>query len=153
MTLDLDEVVFRAPDDPNVEPLPTFADKKKRIRLGIPALFRFLAGKGYDIWVYSAFCYSIEDVKKLFRKYAVNVDGIITGTAKKKKHTTDASKKMEQLIANKYATTIHIDNDLLLHTVKGKGNFEEYPITVSADAWAKEIIRIMGELEDHERDA
>ena len=153
VTLDLDEVVFRTPDDPNVEPLPTFADKKKRIRLGIPALFRFLAGKGYDIWVYSAFCYSIEDVKKLFRKYAVNVDGIITGTAKKKKHTTEDSKKMEQLIANKYATTIHIDNDLLLHTVKGKGNFEEYPITVSADAWAKEIIRIMGELEDHEKDA
>ena len=151
VTMDLDEVVFRGPEDKAVEPAPLFADKRKRIRLGVPALFRFLTKKGYDIWVYSANCYSIEDVVRIFRKYSVNVDGIVTGTAKNRRPATNASRRMDQLIASKYSTTIHIDNDAVLFTYRGKEQFDEYNLSGRADSWSREIITIMGDRESDEK--
>ena len=152
VTLDLDEVVFREAEDPEVEVLPKASLAKKypkRLRLGIPALFHFLTKNGYDIWVYSANYYSIDDIKDYFKQYAVNVDGIITGTAKKKASSSKAAKDMEKLIANHYPETIHIDNDLVLDT-KGRGaEYRELSIDTSA-GWSKEVIRIIGELKKEE---
>ena len=151
VTLDLDEVVFKSNDDPYLEKrlhFPFNLKFKKRIRLGIPALFYFLSKNGYDIWVYSANYYSIDDVKSFFRHYSVNVDGIITGTAKKKQNPTKADAEMEQLIANKYQETLHIDNDLILLTHKETDDFQEYELNANAEDWSRNAITIIGEIEN-----
>lgn len=146
VTLDLDEVVFRSEGDSLVEKTPMLTFGKlnmKRVRLGIPALFRYLKSNGYDIWVYTAENYSIDDLEKFFKKYAVYVDGIMTGFKNKKSYESEASKAMKELIANKYKETIHIDNDMLLITRSKAGDFEEFELNPDDANWSKDIIAII----------
>ena len=148
-TLDLDEVVFRPEDAPLLEKklgFPYSLKHKMRIRLGIPALFYALSKNGYDIWVYSSKYYSIDDIRDYFRCYGVHVDGIITGMAKDKKNTGALKAGMEKMISNKYGVTLHIDNDMLLCTKKGTGEFEEYPLN-AGEGWSREAIAVIEELE------
>ena len=143
VTMDLDEVVLRDANDPYIEKVPGLrggGKNNKRMRLGIPALFRHFNTHGYDIWVYSANYYSIDDVQRYFRHYSVNVDGIIVGTAKKKVSESEAEKNMAKLIANKYGQTVHIDNDMVLVTHGGSGDFDEIAIEATGSDWSKEII-------------
>ncbi len=150
VTMDLDEVVFRLPTDKNLEKAPAFFHgrlAKKRIKLGIPALFHYLTMHKYDIWVYSADYYSIDDIKRFFKKYQVNVDGIITGTGKKNNKNTEAARNMEKLIANKYAQTIHIDNDTLVVSHGAGGEFEDYTIEGPENEWSKKVLNILQSIE------
>ena len=153
-TFDLDEVVFRSEDAPHLEKklgFPYSIKHKRRIRLGIPALFYFLSKNGYDIWVYSANYDSIDDVRDYFRCYGVHVDGIITGMAKEKKSTASNQAGMEKLIANKYAVTLHVDNDMILRTQKNTGDFQEIPLD-PGENWSKEAIAAIGEIEKNEKE-
>lgn len=153
-TLDLDEVVFRPEDAPFLEKklgFPYGLKHKKRIRLGIPALFYYLSKNGYDVWVYSASYYSIDDVRDFFRCYGVHVDGIITGMAKDKKSTETSKAGMEKLIANKYSVTLHVDNDMILRTRKNSGEFQEFPLD-PGENWSKEAIAAIGELEKNDKE-
>ncbi len=150
VTLDLDEVVFRSDADTYIEKKPKSLSGrrfKKRIRLGMPALFLYLAKNGYDIFVYSADYYSIDDIQKLFSLYSVHVDGIITGTGNKRLQKTEAEKQMEKLIATKYARTIHIDNEMVLLTKGKKEDFEDFSIDAPEDQWSKKVMDIIGKLE------
>ena len=153
VTLDLDEVVFRPENYKYLEKkfiFPLNLRMKQRIRLGIPALFYFLAKNGYDIWVYAADYYSIDDIQKFFRAYSVHVDGIITGVAKRDQNQTESALRMEKLIANKYKKTLHIDNDLILVTRGKAGDFDEMQINSSEEDWAKKTISIIEEMEKNE---
>lgn len=153
VTLDLDEVVFRPENYKYLEKkfiFPLNLRMKQRIRLGIPALFYFLAKNGYDIWVYAADYYSIDDIQKFFRAYSVHVDGIITGVAKRDQNQTESALRMEKLIANKYKKTLHIDNDLILVTRGRTGEFEEFQIDSSEEEWAKRAISVIEEMEKNE---
>ena len=148
-TFDMDEVVFQADDMPYLEKklgFPYSIKHKKRIRLGIPALFYNLSKNGYDIWLYSANYESIDDVRDYFRCYGVHVDGIITGMAKDKKNTESRKAGVEKLIANKYSVTLHVDNDMILRTEKNTGEFQEFPLD-SGENWSKEAIAAIGEIE------
>ena len=142
VTMDLDEVVLRDANDPYIEKVPGLRGGKsnQRMRLGIPALLRFFNTHGYDIWIYSANYYSIDDLQRYFRRYSVHVDGIITGTSKKKVSESEAEKNMAKLIANKYGQTVHIDNDMVLVTHSGSGDFDEIAIEATGSDWSKEII-------------
>ena len=153
VTLDLDEVVFRPDDYKYLEKkfiFPLNLRMKQRIRLGIPAMFYFLAKNGYDIWVYAADYYSIDDIQKFFKAYSVHVDGIITGVAKREQSQTESAVRMEKLIANKYSKTLHIDNDLILVTRGKTGDFEERAIDSPEEDWAKKVITVIEEMEKHE---
>lgn len=121
---------------------------KQRIRLGIPALFYYLAKHGYDIWVYAADFYSIDDIQKFFRTYSVHVDGIITGVGKLEQYHSDSEKKMRELFNNKYQLTLHIDNDSILETRSDTKEFEEHAITSSEEDWSKTAIAIVEEIEN-----
>jgi hypothetical protein len=101
----------------------------------------------YDIWVYSADYYSIDDIKRFFKKYQVNVDGIITGTGKKNNKNTEAAKNMEKLIANKYASTIHIDNDTMVVSHSGGGEFEDFDISGPENEWSKRVLTNLQNIE------
>lgn len=153
-TFDLDEVVFRPDDAPFLEKklgFPYSLKHKERIRLGIPALFYYLTKNGYDVWVYSANYYSIDDVRDFFRCYGVHVDGIITGMAKDKKSTAANKAGMEKLIANKYSVTLHVDNDMILRTKKNTGEFQEISLD-PGEGWSKEAIAAIGELEKNDKE-
>ena len=142
-TFDLDEVIFRTSADPDIEKTPwilRFGIRNKRLRLGIPALFRFLQNNGYDIWVYSADFYSIDDIRDYFAKYAVTVDGVITGTKKKRKDGGSEYPDVEKLMSGKYKETIHVDNDLVLVTHSRSKDFDEAQIRCEPAAWSREVI-------------
>ncbi len=153
VTLDLDEIVFRPNDYPYLEEALGFPHNikfRKRMRLGIPALMRYFNTHGYAIWVYSSNFYSIDDVRNYFKYYSISVDGIITGTAKKKADGSDTHKNMEKLIAGKYETTVHLDNDLILITKSKSKDFTEIPIEEEGEAWSKTVMNAMDSYEQGE---
>ena len=153
VALDLDEVIFRPDDDPALEKALRFPNSlryKQRIRLGTPALFYALSRHGYDIWVYAANYYSIDDIRDFFKAYSVHVDGIITGIAKKQENNAASDVSLEKMIANKYSKTLHIDNDMVLLTRKNGGGFKEYELDAAPEEWSKRVIEILEEIESHE---
>jgi len=149
-TIDLDEVIFRTANDEHIEKkaftFPLSLRFKQRIRLGIPALFYCLSKHGYDIWVYAADFYSIDDIRKFFKAYSVHVDGIVTGVSKLNKIHSESEVRMKELINNKYQMTLHIDNDAILETHATK-EFEEYAIDATGEEWSKKAIAIVEEIE------
>ncbi|MBQ7274767.1 MAG: ParB-like nuclease domain-containing protein [Clostridiales bacterium] len=149
VTLDLDEVIFRSDNDKYVEAVPKFRliKFKKKLKLGVPALFHYLSKHGYDIWVYSAQYYSIDDIQRFFRAYSVHVDGIITGTEKRKASNAASAVQREKMIAAKYKQTLHIDNDMVLMTGDVEGaKYKKYDLSVPADEWSRKAIDIIGEI-------
>ena len=149
VTLDLDEVIFRSDNDKYVEAVPKFRliKFKKKLKLGVPALFHYLSKQGYDIWVYSAQYYSIDDIQRFFRAYSVHVDGIITGTEKRKASNAASAVQREKMIAAKYKQTLHIDNDMVLMTGDVEGaKYKKYDLNVPADEWSRKAIDIIGEI-------
>lgn len=151
VALDLDEVVFRDADSDYLEKkaftFPMSLRFKKRLRLGIPALFYFLVKHGYDIWVYAVDFYSIDDIQKFFKAYSVHVDGIITGVSKREQYKSEKVVRMKELINNKYKTTLHIDNNMVLETHSKNKEFKEYNFETSEEDWSKKVIEIVEEIE------
>ena len=151
VAIDLDEVIFRPADYPYLEKksfsFPLNIRFKQRIRLGVPALFYYLTKHGYDIWVYAADYYSIDDIQKFFKTYSVHVDGIITGVGKLEQNKSASEMRMKELIANKYALTLHIDNDSVIETNSRTKEFEEYTIDAAEEEWSKKAIAIIEEIE------
>jgi len=150
VSLDLDEVVFRPEDDPNLEKRLSFPLNriyKERLRLGIPALFYSLRAKGYDIWIYTSRYYSFEYLSHYFKHYRVEVTGIVTGTARKSPLTSWSVKEMEKLFETRYNSTVHIDNDMVLRTFRGSQEFDEHPLSGSSATWSREVMDIIGEMD------
>lgn len=152
VAIDLDEVIFRPSDYKYLEKkaftFPMSLRFKKRIRLGIPALFYYLSKHGYDIWLYASDYYSIDDIRKFFRAYSARVDGVITGYGKRQSKTKSEI-EMERLIFNKYSVTLHIDNDLVVVTHGKTKEFEEYKIDSNDEDWSKKTIAIVEGIEKH----
>ncbi len=146
--LDLDEVIFLR-DGPFESALPFPWNKlyKDRIRLGVPALFHFLAKNGYDIWLYSAKYYSADYIQNLFGKYHVRIDGVMTAIGKRAKAAGDDGKKLEKLITDKYLYTVHIDSGSVLQIVKGTKEFRDFPLSGRASDWSKEVMDAIAEIE------
>ena len=151
VAIDLDEVIFRNPDCKYLEKkaflFPMSLRFKQRVRLGIPALFYYLVKHDYDIWVYAADFYSIDDIQKFFRAYSVHVDGIITGVVKREQNNSESEKRMKELINNKYQMTLHIDNDSVIETHNSTKEFSDYEINASEEECAKKAIAIIEEIE------
>ena len=141
--LDLDEVVFALDDStPAEKGLPPLIRKKypQRLRLGIPALFRFLTLNGYDIWVYSEKYYSLDDIKTLFKLYNVQVTGIVTGNDGKQASHGHDGESIEKMITSHYESTIAIDNKAVLYVNHKTKAFEEYELSGSDAEWSAEVM-------------
>ena len=143
VTLDLDEVVFRNEKEGCLEkplrfPLNLFY--RERVRLGVPALLSFLDRHGYDIWVYTSQYYSVNYIHFFFKRWNVQLTGIITGNGRKGTEWAKASEEMKKLMEARYNTTIHIDSDSIIRTFSGSKEYEEYPLDGSSEAWAREAM-------------
>ena len=152
VTLDLDEVVFRAEGDGPVEKLPLSLRLRyrKRLRLGIPALFRFFNDKGYDIWVYSANYYSFTQIQALFMLYQTRVTGVVTGTSRKGRLSAAVHERLKKSISQQYPTTIHIDARGIVKVDSRNKTYEEYPLKETGAQWSQEIMNLIGELDKNE---
>lgn len=144
VTLDLDEVIFCAEGEPQEKPRFFLFNplRNERVRLGIPALLHFLAKEGYDIWIYAAEYYSVDDLQSYLKRYAVPVDGIITGTGRKA-GAGGRNRNTEELFASKYQETLHIDSRLVLRIHHETGKYEEYELGEDLTAWSGEVINIV----------
>lgn len=153
VTLDLDEVVFRPADHPYLEkelPYPLKRMYKERLRLGIPALFSMLNQKGYDIWVYTANNVSLDYLRHYFKHYRIHVAGIITGTGRKGPSGTDTKAELEKMMNEKYKSTVHIGDSVLVSTVSGSRDFVDYPLNENSPAWSREVMEAFEKIRKHE---
>lgn len=149
VTLDLDEVVFHDGSDEPAEkelPFPLKSIYKEPLRQGIPALFHFLSVNGYDIWVYTKKYYSLEYIQKLFRKYHVHVNGIVTGIARSKTPDPEARERVVKLFENTYQSTMHIDRQEITLTRANTKEFEQYEIKGDASFWSREVMNLITEI-------
>ncbi|MBR3016371.1 MAG: ParB-like nuclease domain-containing protein [Clostridia bacterium] len=154
VTLDLDEVVFRPENDPNLEkqlPFPMRRIYKERLRRGIPALFNMLNRHGYDIWIYTANYYSLEYLRHYFKHYRIHVTGIVTGTARKGPEGTDTRNELEKLCNSKYKTTVHIDNKAVIRTFRGVQNFEEFPLSGASETWSRDVMDAFEKMNEEQK--
>ncbi len=152
VTLDLDEVVFCAGDGEPADPAPVFLFRcigRERIRLGVPALFRFLGFHGYDIWVYTAKPVSHDRLRLLFRLYRTEVCGIVTGTGKRNRTNPEAGEELNRQIAERYPETLHIDRKSVIRIDSRDKSFKEFPLSGDAADWSREIMETVERLEDH----
>ena len=154
VSFDLDDVVFGRDETENMLEkslhFPLNRIYKQRLRLGIPALFRFFGKKGYDIWVYSSNYYSMDYIRNLFRHYHVHVTGIVTGMGRKVSKDIKEREQLEKEFRELYAITIHADNQTLVRVDNKAKTYHEYPIKDKAH-WTAEIMDIIREISDHER--
>ena len=143
VTMDLDEVVFEADSAAGKKPgLLAGRLRGDRLRLGIPALFRFFSARGYDVWVYTARYASVDDIERSLSRHRVQVCGVVTG-AKRKIADAAVRKRMDELIANKYPITVHIDKNMVLRVDGRTKSFEEFPLDGGDAGWSQEIMKIM----------
>ncbi|WP_408071815.1 ParB N-terminal domain-containing protein [Butyrivibrio sp. JL13D10] len=148
VTFDLDEVIFES-DDGTFEEAPKSVigeDFPEKVRLGVPALFHYFHKNDYDVWVFSSKYYSMDYIQKLFKKYSVDVDGIVTGTARKTASDKDSKKQIEQMIEKKYEETITIDNEMIVRTVRGAGDFDQFQIEKQGPKWSVQVMKILDEV-------
>ena len=153
VTLDLDEVVFRTDGNGLTEKPLLFPFRniyKEKLRLGIPALFRYLGMNGYDVWVYSANYYSMDYIRDLFRMYHTRVAGIVTGTGRKAPKGTHTKEQLEKRMKDKYPLTLHIDNTAITRIDSSKKEFAEFPLSGSNESWSREIMDVIGAMNRHE---
>ena len=153
VTLDLDEVVFcTGENEPAEKPLPFPFRRiyRERLRLGIPALFRWFGVHGYDVWVYSANYYSIDYIRSLFRMYHAHVAGIVTGTARKAPKDTHTKEQLENRMKEKYPLTLHIDSTAVTLIDSRTKQFSEFPLSGEPETWSKEIMDVIGAIKEHE---
>ncbi len=149
VTLDLDEVVFSeksgAPSD-RALPFPLNRFYKERLRLGIPALFHFLARNGYDIWVYSAAYYSMTYIRALLKRYRVGVSGIVTGTARKGSADPEVRERVKDMFARKYKYTLHIDGSAVVQ-ILGEDRFKEFALDGDMADWSRSVMDTVRKIE------
>lgn len=149
VTMDLDEVIFRSKDSEYLEKKLLFPVRHiytERIKRGIPALFRFLTRNGYDIWLYSALYYSMEDIEAFFRRYRVHVDGVVTGTGRRSHADPKVKKELASLVSSRYRETITLNNDMIVRTRPGEKEFEQYDLKEGDGAWSYEVMGIIEKL-------
>ncbi len=149
VTFDLDEVIFVHEDDTTAKERAGVIRGliyKERLKLGVPALFHFLATKGYDIWVYTSEYYSMEYIRKLFKGYHVPVNGIVTGTSRPSGKSEADRAKVKELIQAHYPETLHIDKTGILRSFADQKEFEQYDLNGNDEDWSRELMNIIGRI-------
>ena len=152
--LDLDEVVFCAEGDPCAEkPLSRLRRRifPERLRKGIPALLYTLNKGGWDIWIYTARYYSLDYLRRYFRQYRIYVTGIVTGTGRKGPAGTDTLKELERILSEKYESSAHIGDKVVLRTFRDSKEFADYPLSGSPETWSREVLDVFDEMKKHEK--
>lgn len=148
VTFDLDEVLLTSIED-NMAPIldQLFSRRiKERIRLGAPEVIKEFQAKGYDVWVYTAGYLSEEYINDFFSMYRIEINGIVNGVNEKRSANKEEIKRVRQMMADKYKSAVHIDNESVLLTNPGSDvKFEQFDILDKGDDWSGGILNILNE--------
>ena len=151
VAIDLNELVFVNENEFPVEkklPFPADRRYKERIRLGFPALCRFLQAQNYDVWVFTADYYSVDYIEGLLKKYHAAPDGIVTATGKVQNTTEDKKNRIKDIMKKKYIRTLTLYNDMLLVADSGSGDYNQIPLEGAEDNWVMSVEKAVKRLEE-----
>lgn len=155
VTVDLNELVFVDEAECSVEkklPFPANRIYKENIRLGFPALCRFLQSKGYDLWVFTSDFYSVDYIERLLKKHYIKPDGIITASGRIEKTAEDKKKRIKELMKKKYSRTLNLYNDMMILVESQTGDYEQFPLEGSANDWVKSVEKVVKKIDDNEKE-
>lgn len=155
VTIDLDELVFVNRAEHPIEkklPFPANRRYKENIRLGFPALCRFLQGRGYDVWVFTSNICSVDYVEALLGKYRVKPDGIITASGRIENTSEEKKKHIKEMIKKKYIKTLNLYNDMVISIDSRSGNDEQIPIESPDRDWAAAVENAVRKLNENDKE-
>jgi hypothetical protein len=155
VTIDLSELVFVKEDDFPAEnnlPFPANRRYKERIRLGFPALCRFLQANGYDVWAFTPEYYSVDYIESLLKKYHVKPDGIITASGRLEKSSEDKKKRIKDLMKKKYIKTLNLYSDMVIAVDSTTGNYDQFELKGDSHDWSKEVENVVKKMGENEGD-
>ena len=155
VTIDLSEVVFVNEAEYPVEkrlPFPANKIYKENIRLGFPALCRFLQSMGYDVWVFTPDYYSVDYIKGLLNRYYVKPDGIITASGRIEKTNIEKRRRIKDIMRKKYSRTLNLYNDMIVIVESGAGDFDQIQLNGSGQEWVKAVENAVRRLDDNEKE-
>ena len=155
VAIDLDELVFVDEAEFPVEkklPVPANRRYKSRIRLGFPALCRFLQSCGYDVWVFTAGYYSVDHIAGLLKRYHVKPDGIITASGRIEKTSEDKKNRIKEIMKKKYTRTLNLYNDMMIVVDGASGDFDQIPLESPADQWVMAVENAVKKIEGNEKE-
>ena len=154
VAIDLDDLVFvNEAECPAEKKLPYLADlryNKKRIRLGFPALCRFLQLHGYDVWVFTSEFSSVDHIEGLLRRYHTAPDGIITASGRLEKTAENKKNRIREMMNKKYIRTITLYNDLMIVVNSQTGDSDQIPLEGLANEWVMDVEKAVRGLEENE---
>lgn len=151
VAIDLNDLIFvNNGEYPMERPLPFPANRryKERIRLGFPALCRFLQSRGYDVWVFTSDYHSVDYMEDLFKRYNVKPDGIITAVGRIEKTSEDKKKRIKDILQKKYEKTLTLYNDMIIAVDSRSGDYDQIELKGSAEEWVVSVENAVKRMEE-----
>ena len=81
----------------------------------------------------------------------MQVDGVISAVGKRIGFGLNG-KKLENLLRDKYRSSLHIDNDMVLYTRNDTKEPREYKLSGAPDTWSQEVMDVIDRIEKEEAD-
>lgn len=156
VAIDLDDLIFvnetESPAEKKLPYLSYIRYNKRRIRLGFPALCRFLQSHGYDVWVFTAEYCSVDQIEGLLKRYHTIPDGIITASGRIEKTVEDKKERIRDMMKKKYVRTITLYNDLMIVVNSQTGDSDQIPLEGPANEWSINVEKAVKRLEESEEE-
>ena len=136
VSFDLDEVLFVSPRTHKTEPAPPFPWDRifpERLRLGTPELIRSLQAAGYQVWIYTSSERSERYIRRLFRRYGVELDGIVNAQRHLREVQGNRRERLPQKVPSRYRISLHVDDEAVIASWGREYGFHTYLLNA---AWS-----------------
>ena len=143
VSFDLDEVLFVSPRTHKTAPAPSFPWDRifsERLRLGTPELIRSLQAAGYQVWIYTSSERSERYIRRLFRRYGVELDGIVNAQRHLREVQGNRRERLPQKVPSRYRISLHVDDEAAIASWGREYGFHTYLLNAQDDDWKEKII-------------
>ena len=143
VSFDLDEVLFVSPQTHKTEPAPPFPWDRifpERLRLGTPELIRSLQDAGYQVWIYTSSERSERYIRRLFRRYGVELDGIVDAQRHLREVQGNRRERLPQKVPSRYRISLHVDDESVIASWGRAYGFHTYLLNAQDDDWKEKIM-------------
>lgn len=143
VSFDLDEVLFVSPRTHKTEPAPPFPWDRifpERLRLGTPELIRSLQAAGYQVWIYTSSERSERYIRRLFRRYGVELDGIVNAQRHLREVQGNRRERLPQKVPSRYRISLHVDDEAVIASWGRQFGFNTYLLNAQDDDWKEKIM-------------
>ena len=153
VSFDLDEVLFVSPRTHKTEPAPPFPWDRifpERLRLGTPELIRSLQAAGYQVWIYTSSERSERYIRRLFRRYGVELDGIVNAQRHLREVQGNRRERLPQKVPSRYRISLHVDDEAVIVTSGRQFGFNVFQLDADDDNWKEKVIARANEIRRRE---